>query len=105
MAYGLCEALQAKKAYWAERRSSPANRIASGPSSCPNPVSRCAGGRHPALGQEPGGSEITLEGYGAIVVGLAVIIYQPTPQTHDLGHCLFTTSRALKQAIMRMKSM
>ncbi|MCU1328704.1 MAG: phosphoribosyltransferase, partial [Bryobacterales bacterium] len=26
-----------------------------------------------------------LESYGAIVMALAVVVYQPTPQTHDFG--------------------
>jgi orotate phosphoribosyltransferase len=27
----------------------------------------------------------TLESFGAIVMGLAVIVYQPIPRTHDFG--------------------
>ncbi len=85
VAYGVCEALRAKQVYWAERDDE----------------------RQPLhfrqyLVQHPGeqvvlvddilrtGSKLSemkklLESNGAAILGLAVIIYQPTPTTHDFG--------------------
>jgi orotate phosphoribosyltransferase len=85
VAYGICEALQAKKAYWAEREA-PGKPYRFRPFIVPEP------GEQILLvddilhsGRNLADLKSTLEGYGAIVVGLAVIIYQPTPQTHDFG--------------------
>ena len=85
VAYGVCEALRAKQVYWAERddESQPMRF-------------------RQYLEQHPGeqvvlvddilrsGSNLSemktlLESRGAQVVGLAVIIYQPTPKTKDFG--------------------
>lgn len=85
VAYGICEAMRAKQVYWAEREHD----------------------REPLrfrqyLEQHPGepvvlvddilrsGNRLTelkklLEANGALVMGIAVIIYQPTPQTRDFG--------------------
>ena len=85
VAYGVCEALRARQVYWAEREHD----------------------REPLrfrqyLEQQPGeqvvlvddilrsGSKLgemkrLLESRGATVLGLAVVIYQPTPETHDFG--------------------
>lgn len=85
VAYGICEALRAKQVYWAEREN---DHI---------PLRF-----RQYLHQRPGeqvvlvddilrtGSKLAelkrlLESRGAEVVGLAVIIYQPTPNTHDFG--------------------
>ncbi len=85
VAYGVCEAVRAKKVYWAE--------------------SEQANGRlrfRQYVEPEPGepvvlvddilrtGSKLAelknlLEASGAVVVGLAVIIYQPTPNTVTFG--------------------
>ena len=85
VAYGVCEAMRAKQVYWAERqRDAEAFRF------------------RQYLEPEPGeqvvmvddilrtGSKLTelktlLESRGATVVGLAVVIYQPTPQTLGFG--------------------
>jgi orotate phosphoribosyltransferase len=85
VAYGVCEAMRAKQIYWAERqRDAEAFRF------------------RQYLEPEPGeqvvmvddilrtGNKLTelktlLESRGATVVGLAVIIYQPTPQTLGFG--------------------
>lgn len=85
VAYGVCEALRANQVYWAERtEDGEAMRF------------------RQYLEQHPGeqvvlvddilrsGSKLTemkalLESRGATVVGLAVIIYQPTPQTRSFG--------------------
>jgi orotate phosphoribosyltransferase len=85
VAYGVCEALRAKQVYWAEReRDDEGLRF------------------RQFLEPEPGeqvvlvddilrtGSKLTelkrlLESRGATVIGLAVIIYQPTPKTMNFG--------------------
>ena len=85
VAYGVCEAMRAKQVYWAERQhDAEAFRF------------------RQYLEPEPGeqvvmvddilrtGNKLTelktlLESRGAIVMGLAVIIYQPTPQTLGFG--------------------
>jgi orotate phosphoribosyltransferase len=85
VAYGICEAMRARQVYWAERNG---------------------GGEslrfRQYLEQNPGepvvlvddilrtGTRLAelkrlLEAGGAQVLGLAVIIYQPTPNTHDFG--------------------
>lgn len=85
VAYGVCEALRAKQVYWAERDDDH------------QPMRF-----RQYLEQHPGeqvvlvddilrsGNKLTemktlLESRGATVVGLAVIIYQPTPKTRDFG--------------------
>ena len=85
VAYGVCEALQAKRVYWAEKeRDTDALRF------------------RQFIEPQPGeqvvivddllrsGSRLTelktlLEGYGANVVALAVVIYQPNPRTINFG--------------------
>lgn len=87
VAYGICEALRAKQVYWAERES------ADGPGPQrfrqfiePQP------GEHVVLVDDilRSGKKLTelkslLESYGAVVVAVAVLIYQPTPQTPGFG--------------------
>ncbi len=85
VAYGVCEALRAKQVYWAERDDE-------------NEPMRF----RQYLEQHPGeqvvlvddilrsGSKLAemktlLESRGATVAGLAVVIYQPTPNTRDFG--------------------
>lgn len=85
VAYGVCEALRAKQVYWAERDDEG------------QPMRF-----RQYLEQHPGeqvvlvddilrsGSKLSemktlLESHGATVVGLAVIIYQPTPDTKNFG--------------------
>lgn len=85
VAYGVCEALRAHQVYWAEREHDL------------DPLRF-----RQYLEQHPGeqvvlvddilrtGKKLVelkqlLEDRGAQVVGLAVIIYQPTPNTHDFG--------------------
>ena len=85
VAFGICEALRARRAYWAEREGGTGDYRF-----------------RPFIEPEPGEPVIlvddilhsgrnladlkrTLEGYGANVVALAVIVYQPTPKTHDFG--------------------
>jgi len=85
VAYGICEALRARQVYWAEREHDK------------EPLRF-----RQYLEQHPGepvvlvddilrsGNRLSelkrlLETRGAQVVGMAVIIYQPTPQTRDFG--------------------
>ena len=85
VAFGMCEALRARRAYWAEREGGSGDYRF-----------------QPFLEPEPGEPVVlvddilhsgrnladlkrTLESYGANVVALAVIVYQPTPKTHDFG--------------------
>jgi orotate phosphoribosyltransferase len=85
VAYGVCEALRAKQVYWAERDNDG------------DPL-RFRQYIHPEKGEQVvlvddilrTGSKLAelkglLEAAGATVVGLAVVIYQPTPRTHDFG--------------------
>ena len=85
VAYGVCEAMRAKQVYWAERQHDT------------EPL-RFRQYLEPKAGEQVvivddilrTGSQLAelktlLESRGATVVGLAVIIYQPTPQTIGFG--------------------
>jgi orotate phosphoribosyltransferase len=85
VAYGVCEAMRAKQVYWAERQHDA------------EPL-RFRQYLEPKAGEQVvivddilrTGAKLAelktlLESRGAIVVGLAVIIYQPTPQTLGFG--------------------
>jgi len=85
VAYGVCEAMRAKQVYWAERQHDA------------EPL-RFRQYLEPKAGEQVvivddilrTGSKLAelktlLESRGATVVGLAVIIYQPTPQTLSFG--------------------
>jgi len=85
VAYGLCEALRAKEVYWAEKdgRDVPM-RFRQFLEPVPgemvvlvDDILRSAALLHEARG--------LLEARGALVVGMAVLVYQPTPQTYDFG--------------------
>jgi orotate phosphoribosyltransferase len=96
VAYGICEALQAKRVYWAEH-------MGAGPAGAREPGSKAGSLRFRQFIQPQPGEQVVLvddilrsgsnlselktllETYGAIVVALAVVIYQPTPRTHDFG--------------------
>jgi orotate phosphoribosyltransferase len=85
VAYGVCEALQAKKVYWAEREADDKPlRFRQ----FIEPVK----GEHILLvddilrsGKHLMELKELLESYGAVVVAAAVIIYQPTPRTTDFA--------------------
>ena len=85
VAYGVCEAMRARQGYWAERQHDA------------EPL-RFRQYLEPKAGEQVvivddilrTGSKLAelktlLEARGATVVGLAVIIYQPTPQTQSFG--------------------
>lgn len=86
VAYGVTEALRAKQVYWAEREHSG------------EPLHfRQYLEQHPGeqvvlvddilrTGKKLGELKALLESRGATVVGLAVVIYQPTPDLRDFGN-------------------
>jgi orotate phosphoribosyltransferase len=85
VAYGVCEAIRAKQVYWAERgQSSEALRFRQFMEPEPD---------EPVLlvddilrtGNNLSELKRMLEAKGAQIVGLAVIICQPTPNTYDFG--------------------
>jgi orotate phosphoribosyltransferase len=85
VAYGVCEALQAKRVYWAERESD-------GHPQHFRQFIEPMPGEHVVVvddilrsGTRLGELKTLLESYGAVVVALAVVIYQPNPRTHDFG--------------------
>ena len=85
VAYGVCEAMRAHQVYWAERQHD-AEPLRFRQYLEPKP------GEQVVLvddilrtGNQLAELKTLLESRGATVVGLAVIIYQPTPQTIDFG--------------------
>jgi orotate phosphoribosyltransferase len=85
VAYGICEAMRARQVYWAERDHDTEplrfrqylEQNPGEPVLLVDDILR-SGNRLSELKQ-------LLESRGALVVALAVIIYQPTPQTRDFG--------------------
>ena len=86
VAYGICEALRAKQVYWAEQETpdQPGQRF--------RQFMEPAAGEHVILVDDilRSGTKLTalkelLEAYGAIVVGLAVLVYQPLPTAKAFG--------------------
>jgi orotate phosphoribosyltransferase len=84
VAYGVCEALRAHQVYWAERDRDEPLRFRQFVEPLP--------GEQVVLVDDilRTGSKLAelkqlLESRGAVVVGLAVIIYQPTPKTLNFG--------------------
>src|SRR5438270_4491320 len=85
VAYGVCDALRAKQVYWAERENDD-DPLRFRQYVNPEP------GEQVVLvddilrtGNKLAELKRLLETAGATVVGLAVIIYQPTPSTYDFG--------------------
>jgi orotate phosphoribosyltransferase len=85
VAYGVCEALQAKRVYWAEREFE-GKPFRFRQFIEPQP------GEHIILvddilrtGNGLAELKTLLESYGAVVVALAVVIYQPNPRTRTFG--------------------
>jgi orotate phosphoribosyltransferase len=84
VAYGVCEALRARQVYWAERENDEPLRF--------RQFMEPRKGEQVVLVDDilRTGSKLAelkqlLESRGATVVGLAVIIYQPTPATRNFG--------------------
>lgn len=84
VAFGICEALRARRAYWAERDEKGDYRFR--PFIAPEPG-------EPVIlvddilhsGRNLADLKATLESYGANVMALAVVVYQPTPETRTFG--------------------
>jgi orotate phosphoribosyltransferase len=91
VAYGVCEALQAKRVYWAEREPDSAQPLNSGPLRFRQFIEPLPGEQVVLVddilrsGRHLNELRNLLESYGAVVVALAVVIYQPTPKTHNFG--------------------
>lgn len=85
VAYGICEALQAQRVYWAEREN------AAGPQRFRQYIQPEQGEQVVLVddilrsGRNLSELKTMLENCGAEVLALAVIVYQPTPKTHDFG--------------------
>jgi len=85
VAYGICEALQARRVYWAERENAASSQrfrqyIQPEPGEQIILVDDIL-----RSGRNLSELKAILESYGAEVVALAVIVYQPTPKTYDFG--------------------
>ena len=85
VAYGVCEALRAHQVYWAERKEEH------GPMHFRQYMPQIRGEKVLLVddilrsGRNINDLKTLVESNGAEVVGLAVIIYQPTPKTFDFG--------------------
>ncbi len=84
VAYGVCEALRAKQVYWAEREHDEPLRFRQFLEPSPGePVVMVDDILR--TGSKLAELKRLLESAGAVVVGLAVIIYQPIPTTVNFG--------------------
>ncbi|MCU1259559.1 MAG: phosphoribosyltransferase [Bryobacterales bacterium] len=85
VAYGVCEALRAKQVYWAERENEQQ------PMRFRQFLEQQEGEQVVLVddilrsGRKLAEMKELLESRGAEVVGLAVVVYQPTPHTRDFG--------------------
>ena len=85
VAYGVCEALQAKRVYWAERE------FEDKPFRFRQFIEPLAGEQVVLVddilrtGRRLSELKTLLESYGAVVVALAVVIYQPNPRMRSFG--------------------
>jgi len=85
VAYGVCEAMRAKQVYWSERDNEKSvwhfrqylEPHPGEPVVIVDDILRS--------GTNLAQLKTLLESFGAVVVGLAVVVYQPTPETHDFG--------------------
>ena len=89
VAYGLCEALRAHQVYWAERDND------NEPMQFRQYLETCAGEQVILVddilrtGKKLQEMRTLLESKGATVVAVAVVIYQPTPETPSFGSLPF----------------
>jgi orotate phosphoribosyltransferase len=89
VAYGVCEALRAHQVYWADRKEE------NGPMRFRQYLVQNPGEKVLLVddilrsGHNLGDLKKLVEGNGAEVVGLAVIVYQPNPKTADFGSLPF----------------
>lgn len=86
VAYGVCEALQAKRVYWAERQpnAKPSWRFRQFIEPLPGEQVVLVDDKLRS-GEQLADMKTLLESYGAIVVALAVVIYQPHPNVRTFG--------------------
>ena len=84
VAYGVCEALQAKQVYWAEDAPDGSMRL--------RQYIQPQKGELVVLvddilraGTRMAQLKALMEGFGATIVAIAVVIYSPTPKVRDLG--------------------
>ncbi len=93
VAYGVCEALQAKRVYWAERDGDSPS--AEDPLRFPQFIEPVPGEQVVLVddvlrrGSKLIEMKALLESYGAIVAAIAVVIYQPLPEVRDFGEIPF----------------
>src|SRR5690349_4534382 len=86
VAYGVAEALRCKQVYWAEDADN------GGPLRFRQYLEQYPGEQVVLVddilrsGKKLSQMKALLESRGATVVGIAVVIYQPTPRTHDFGN-------------------
>jgi orotate phosphoribosyltransferase len=85
VAYSICEALRSKQVYWAEAPDG------GGPLRFRQYLEQQPGEQVVLVddilrsGRKLSQMKALLESRGATVVGMAVVIYQPTPETHNFG--------------------
>jgi orotate phosphoribosyltransferase len=90
VAYGICEALQAKRVYWAER-DDHAGADAAQPLRFRQYIEPLPGEQVVLVddilrtSEELTEMKTLVEGYGAIVVAIAVVLYQPNPDVRGFG--------------------
>jgi len=89
VAYGICEALRAHQVYWAEREDR------SQPMQFRQYLETCPGEQVILVddilrtGKKLQEMKVLLESKGATVVAVAVVVYQPTPETPSFGSLPF----------------
>jgi orotate phosphoribosyltransferase len=91
VAYGVCEALQVKRVYWAEREPDGGTTASNTPLHFRQFIEPLPGEQVVLVddilrtGSRLGELKALLESYGAIVVAIAVVVYQPNPRMRDFG--------------------
>ena len=84
VAYGVCEALQAKRVYWAERIEHNNWRFRQFIEPLPGEQVVLVDDKMRS-GEQLTALKSLVEGYGAIVVAIAIVIYQPHPHVRTFG--------------------
>ena len=104
VAYGVCEALQAKQVYWAERNG---RQHSSQPLRFRQYIEPQPGEQVVLVddilrsGDKPERNEDAAEEHGAIVVALAVVIYQPKPRDPRFRRPAASTPRPAGGQLLR----
>jgi orotate phosphoribosyltransferase len=84
VAYGICEALQARQVYWAEDAPDGSLRLRQKIEPKKGELVVLVDDILRA-GTRMANLKALVEGFGAEVVAIATVIYNPTPKTHDFG--------------------